>query len=155
MTQQNEQIELKDSERQKCEVWTRVMGYHRPVQSFNIGKKGEFDFPGKLSAVAFLQGCPWRCVYCQNPWMQPAEFSPELEHDSWEKLESLLMRRKGLLDGVVFSGGEPTVDPALPDAVRRVKDMGFAVGLHTGGIIPKRLGEILPLIDWMRNSMTG
>ena len=107
------------------------------------------DFPGKLSAVAFLQGCPWRCVYCQNPWMQPAEFSPELEHDSWEKLESLLMRRKGLLDGVVFSGGEPTVDPALPDAVRRVKDMGFAVGLHTGGIIPKRLEEILPLIDWV------
>lgn len=43
MTQQNEQIELKDSERQKCEVWTRVMGYHRPVQSFNIGKKGEFE----------------------------------------------------------------------------------------------------------------
>ena len=40
---QNEQIELKDSERQPCEVWTRVMGYHRPVQSFNIGKKGEFE----------------------------------------------------------------------------------------------------------------
>ena len=43
MTEQNEQIELKDAERQKCEVWTRVMGYHRPVQSFNIGKKGEFN----------------------------------------------------------------------------------------------------------------
>lgn len=43
MTEQNEQIELKDAERQKCEVWTRVMGYHRPVQSFNIGKKGEFE----------------------------------------------------------------------------------------------------------------
>ena len=43
MTQQNEQIELKDSERQKCEVWTRVMGYHRPLQSFNIGKKWEFE----------------------------------------------------------------------------------------------------------------
>lgn len=39
----NETIELKDSERQPCEVWTRVMGYHRPVQSFNIGKKGEFE----------------------------------------------------------------------------------------------------------------
>ena len=43
MTEQNEQIELKDAERQKCEVWTRVMGYHRPVQSYNIGKKGEFE----------------------------------------------------------------------------------------------------------------
>ncbi|MDO5531117.1 anaerobic ribonucleoside-triphosphate reductase [Sutterella sp.] len=40
---ENETIELKDNERQKCEVWTRVMGYHRPVQSFNIGKKGEFQ----------------------------------------------------------------------------------------------------------------
>lgn len=39
----NETIQLKDSERQPCEVWTRVMGYHRPVQSFNIGKKGEFE----------------------------------------------------------------------------------------------------------------
>ena len=45
MTEQirNDTPELKDSERQKCEVWTRVMGYHRPVQSFNIGKKGEFE----------------------------------------------------------------------------------------------------------------
>lgn len=43
MAQESQQIELKDSERQKCEVWTRVMGYHRPVQSFNIGKKGEFN----------------------------------------------------------------------------------------------------------------
>ncbi len=45
MTEQikNDTVELKDSERQKCEVWTRVMGYHRPVQSFNIGKKGEFE----------------------------------------------------------------------------------------------------------------
>ena len=42
-TTKNETLELKDSERQPCEVWTRVMGYHRPVQSFNISKKGEFE----------------------------------------------------------------------------------------------------------------
>lgn len=107
------------------------------------------DFPGKLSAVAFLQGCPWRCVYCQNPWMQPTEFDPALEHDSWEKLEALLRKRKGLLDGVVFSGGEPCADPALKAAVAAVKAMGYAVGLHTGGIIPKRLAEVLPMLDWV------
>lgn len=107
------------------------------------------DFPGKLAAVAFLQGCPWRCIYCQNPWMQSAEFSPELKHDSWEKLEGLLKRRRGLLDGVVFSGGEPTADPALLDALRRVKAMGFETGLHTGGIIPQRLAQVLPLVDWV------
>ena len=93
------------------------------------------DYPGKLSAVAFVQGCPWRCIYCQNPWMH--------------RLEELLKRRRGLLDAVVFSGGEPTVDPALPDAVARVKAMGFKVGLHTGGIIPARLARLLPMLDWV------
>lgn len=107
------------------------------------------DFPGKLSAVTFLQGCPWRCIYCQNPWMQPADFDPAYEHDSWEKLENLLRRRKGLLDAVVFSGGEPTADPALPAAMRAVRDMGFAVGLHTAGILPQRLAAVLPLTDWV------
>lgn len=48
-----------------------------------------------------------------------------------------------------FSGGEPTVDPALPDAVARVKAMGFKVGLHTGGIIPARLARVLPMLDWV------
>lgn len=107
------------------------------------------DFPGKLAAVAFLQGCPWRCIYCQNPWMQPAEFDPGLEHSSWERLEALLARRRGLLDAVVFSGGEPACDPALPDAIARVRAMGFAVGLHTAGILPARLERILPQLDWI------
>lgn len=107
------------------------------------------DFPGKLSAVAFLQGCPWRCIYCQNPWMQPADFDPAYEHDSWEKLEALLKRRRGLLDAVVFSGGEATADPALPSAMRAVREMGFAVGLHTAGILPQRLAAVLPLTDWV------
>lgn len=52
MTEAKNTIELKDSERQPCEVWTRVMGYHRPVQSFNIGKKGEFE-----ERVCFTEGC--------------------------------------------------------------------------------------------------
>eukprot|EP01035_Chromulina_nebulosa_P014871 gene14871-19679_t len=87
---QDEAITLREEERQRCEVWTRVMGYHRPVASFNIGKQGEpsavamsqlavaglqpfssVDFPGRLAAVVFLQGCPWRCGYCHNPGLQP------------------------------------------------------------------------------------
>lgn len=107
------------------------------------------DFPGRLSAVAFVQGCPWRCVYCQNSWMQQRSFDPGLEHSSWEELESLLKRRHGLLDGVVFSGGEPCLDPALPAAVRAVKEMGYEVGLHTGGSYPARLAEVLPDLSWV------
>lgn len=107
------------------------------------------DFPGKLSAVAFVQGCPWRCVYCQNPWMQSRQFDETLEHADWSGLEKLLSRRQGLLDGVVFSGGEPCTDPALPAAVRKVKAMGFQVGLHTGGAYPRRLLEIIDALDWV------
>lgn len=107
------------------------------------------DFPGRLSAVAFVQGCPWKCVYCQNSWMQSRRFDPDLAHSSWEALESLLKRRHGLLDAVVFSGGEPCLDPALPAAVREVRRMGYLVGLHTGGSYPARLAEVLPELAWV------
>ena len=53
------------------------------------------------------------------------------------------------MDGVIFSGGEPCVDPALPAAIRAVKEMGYAVGLHTGGAYPRVLEEILPMLDWV------
>lgn len=107
------------------------------------------DFPGKLAAVAFIQGCPWDCTYCQNPWLRPFKFDPQYEHESWESLIALLSRRKGLLDGVVFSGGEPLSDPALPAAIKAVKSQGFLVAVHTSGAYPAVLKEILPDIDWV------
>jgi anaerobic ribonucleoside-triphosphate reductase activating protein len=61
----------------------------------------------------------------------------------------LLRRRIGLIDAVVFSGGEPTIDPALADAMREVRALGFLVGLHTAGMYPRRLLEVLPLLDWV------
>lgn len=107
------------------------------------------DYPGKLSAVAFIQGCPWRCIYCHNPDMQSREFSAEYQHSSWSELLNLLGRRKGLLDAVVFSGGEPTLDPHLELAITEVKAMGFLVGLHTSGCYPLHLERLLPMIDWV------
>ena len=104
------------------------------------------DYPGKLAAVVFVQGCPWQCAYCHNPHLQPrTEESPT----PWHEVLAILKRRKGLLDAVVFSGGEPTLDPALADAIREVRALGFLVGLHTGGAYPRKLAEILPLIDWI------
>jgi pyruvate formate lyase activating enzyme len=131
---------------------SRKVAPSRPAGALRVAGITPFttiDFPGKLSAVVFVQGCPWRCAYCHNPWMQSRDFAPELEHGSWEEVERLLARRRGLLDGVVFSGGEPTIDPALPDAVRRVREWGFAVGLHTGGAYPARLAEILSDLEWV------
>jgi pyruvate formate lyase activating enzyme len=104
------------------------------------------DYPGQLAAVVFVQGCPWRCGYCHNPHLQPRPAEPPL---SWSSVRALLQRRIGLIDAVVFSGGEPTLDAALPDAMREVRDMGYRIGLHSGGIYPEALAEALPLADWV------
>lgn len=104
------------------------------------------DFPGKLAAVVFVQGCPWRCGYCHNPHLQPRPADSPLQ---WPCIIDLLRRRVGLIDAVVFSGGEPTMDPALADAIAKVRTLGFQIGLHSGGIYPKRLADVLPLLDWI------
>lgn len=104
------------------------------------------DYPGKLSAVVFVQGCPWRCGYCHNPHLQTRSADSPLD---WGQVLALLKRRVGLIDAVVFSGGEPTLDPALQDAMRQVRALGFGVGLHTAGAYPRRLAEVLPLVDWV------
>lgn len=118
-------------------------------RSFKVGGYTPFtatDFPGKLAAVVFVQGCPWRCGYCHNPHLQPRTVESAL---SWESLREALKRRVGLIDAVVFSGGEPTADPFLLDAILDVRALGFKVGLHTGGAYSKRLKEVLPHVDWI------
>jgi pyruvate formate lyase activating enzyme len=104
------------------------------------------DYPGQLAAVIFCQGCPWRCTYCHNPHLWPAQAS---DKHAWPQVAAFLARRRGLLDAVVFSGGEPTAQQALPEAIAYLRDLGFRVGLHTAGIYPARLGKILPLLDWI------
>ncbi|MBE6449204.1 MAG: anaerobic ribonucleoside-triphosphate reductase activating protein [Alphaproteobacteria bacterium] len=104
------------------------------------------DFPGKLSAVIFTQGCPLRCPYCHNPELQ----NPSNEtHVSWQEILSFLKSRQKLLDGIVFSGGEPLLQTDIEEAVRQVKELGFAVGLHTSGAFPDRLERILHFVDWV------
>jgi len=104
------------------------------------------DYPGKLAAVIFCQGCPWRCGYCHNQHLIPA-MSGAAVH--WPEIVALLRNRCGLLDAVVFSGGEPTMQAGLPGAISAVRVMGFKVGLHTAGPYPDRLGECLPHLDWV------
>lgn len=104
------------------------------------------DYPGALSAVLFCQGCPWRCGYCHNPHLLPRHGPDAMP---WAQVRPFLERRRGLLDAVVFSGGEPTLQRGLVDALREVRDMGFRVGLHTAGPYPERLAAVLPLADWV------
>ncbi|HWJ96099.1 MAG TPA: anaerobic ribonucleoside-triphosphate reductase activating protein [Telluria sp.] len=106
------------------------------------------DFPGRLAAVVFLQGCPWRCGYCHNPHLLPRE--PAVPGaPSWQQVLAWLHTRRGLLDGVVFSGGEPLLQRGLATALAQVRELGFATALHTGGAYPERLQAALPLLDWV------
>ena len=114
-----------------------------------ITKFTTIDYPGKMSMVVFIQGCPWRCCYCQNNWMQSREFHPEYLHSSWNEVESLLKRRSGILEAVVFSGGEPCTDPVLLSAIKRAKEFGYNIGLHTAGIYPNKIKELIPHLDWI------
>lgn len=67
----------------------------------------------------------------------------------WEKVASFLERRRGLLDAVVFSGGEPTLQSGLVEAMAKVRSLGFKTGLHTSGAYPQQLAEVLNLADWV------
>jgi len=94
----------------------------------------------------FCQGCPWRCRYCQNLELLPPRGRDELP---WAGIVELLGRRRGLLDAVVFSGGEPTLQSALPAALEQVRALGYKTGLHSAGIYPQRLERVLPGLDWV------
>ena len=104
------------------------------------------DWPGTMAAVVFAQGCPWRCRYCHNPHLIPRQ-GPQAH--AWTDILAWLERRRGLLEAVVFSGGEPAAQEALAGALSDVRALGFRTALHTGGMVPRRLPALLPLLDWV------
>ena len=104
------------------------------------------DYPGELAAVVFCQGCPWRCRYCHNGDLLDAGGEGRIP---WPEVLRFLEQRVGLLDAVVFSGGEPTAQGALGAAMREARSLGYKIGLHTSGAYPERLRPLLDLIDWV------
>lgn len=110
-----------------------------------LARHSTCDWPSQLVATVFCQGCSWRCRYCHNPALQPATTGTF----AWVEVEAFLERRRGLLDGVVFSGGEPLLQAALPAAIDAVRALGLKVGLHTAGPSPERLEVILSGLDWV------
>ncbi|MFQ5564497.1 MAG: anaerobic ribonucleoside-triphosphate reductase activating protein [Parvularculaceae bacterium] len=122
--------------------------FDRPgIRIGGVARFSSIDYPGRLSAVLFCQGCPLKCPYCHNDHLQPVRACGELLR--WDGVLDFLMERKGLLDAVVFSGGEPLMQKRLPAAVQDVKSMGYAVALHTAGVSPGRLEACLPYLDWV------
>ncbi len=104
------------------------------------------DYPGKLAAVLFLVGCPFNCAYCSNSHLIPVgdgEYDPEKVFD-W------LKNRVGKLEGVVFSGGEALMQAdATIEYMKRVKELGFSIGLHTNGFYPQILKQVSDIVDWI------
>ena len=92
------------------------------------------DYPGRVACTIFLGGCNFRCPFCQNsalvvePDSQPAY--------SQDEILSFLKKRKGILDGVCISGGEPTLAPELPDFLTKIKELGYDIKLDTNGSRP-------------------
>ena len=82
------------------------------------------DFPGKVACTVFLQGCNFRCPFCHNGEILDGSADPFLTAD---ELLEFLSKRKGLLDGVCITGGEPTLQPDLPELLDAIKALGFAV----------------------------
>jgi len=125
-------------------------GIRRVLSSIPVGGLTPFttiDFPGRLAGVFYLQGCAWRCRYCYNSELWP--FPPDGIRVPPEKILRFLESRRGHLDGIVFSGGEPTAHADVGEWMRAVAASGFATGLHTNGMFPGRLKEVLPLCAWV------
>ncbi len=105
------------------------------VQKFSL-----LDYPDKISAIIFTAGCNFHCGYCHNPEL----FSSNSEWSENKVLE-FLKSREGKLDGVVVTGGEPTIHKDLPDLIKKIKSLGFLVKLDTNGTNP---GMLKYLIDF-------
>ena len=106
------------------------------------------DFPGRTACTVFTGGCNLRCPFCHNAGLVRTPLAgPNLTDEVLEYLR----KRRGILDGVCITGGEPLLQPDLVDFLRKVKEMGYAVKLDTNGTLPRRLEAILAtkLVDYV------
>ncbi len=99
------------------------------------------DYPGKVACTVFLAGCNLRCPFCHNSELLDAGAAETVMDDAG--LLDFLNKRRGMLDGVAFTGGEPLLRPELPELMRRIRTLGYAVKLDTNGTRPEALERIL------------
>lgn len=118
-----------------------------------IIKSSLIEYPGKASTVIFFGGCNFRCGYCHNPELVFAENPDILLEDFFAFLE----KRRRFIDAVCVSGGEPTLQPELPDLLRQLKEKDLAVKLDTNGTNPKMLRRLISedLVDFIAMDIKG
>jgi len=113
------------------------------------------DYPGKVAAVVFTQGCNFRCGFCHNPDLISME--NEALHIDTSEVIAFLRTRIGKLDGVVITGGEPLVQADIEEFIREIKSLGFVVKLDTNGSNPDRLMALIEskMIDYIAMDIKG
>ena len=106
------------------------------------------DFPGHVACTVFTGGCDLRCPFCHNFELVDGTAPAIMEE---EELLSFLEKRRGLLDGVAFTGGEPCLQKNLPELMRKIREMGFAIKLDTNGNHPDMLEKMISegLVDYV------
>lgn len=109
------------------------------------------DYPGKIAATVFTIGCNFRCYYCHNPELVLPEKIKNTKTLSEEEILNFLKGRKGLLQGLCITGGEPTLENDLLDFIKQVKALNFLVKLDTNGSNPEVLKKLLEnkLLDYI------
>lgn len=110
------------------------------MKIYGLQKMTLLDFPGHVACTVFLNGCDFRCPFCHNYDLACGRSPAVMEE---EELLSFLGKRKGLLDGVAVTGGEPCLHTELPQLLDSIRDMGFAVKLDTNGYHPRMLSRIM------------
>ena len=106
------------------------------------------DFPGKVACTVFLGGCNFRCPFCHNSQMLDGSAEKLMEEEAFF---AFLKKRQGMLDGVCVTGGEPTLQPGLPEFLRKIRDLGYQVKLDTNGYRPEVLKAVVEqgLVDYV------
>jgi pyruvate formate lyase activating enzyme len=109
------------------------------------------DYPGKVAATVFLIGCNFKCGFCHNPELVNPEKIKTQPQISEKEFFDFLNEKKGLIEGVCITGGEPTIQPDLYDFIQKIKEKGFLVKLDTNGSMPEVLSKLVNehLVDFI------
>ncbi|MBP7005646.1 anaerobic ribonucleoside-triphosphate reductase activating protein [Patescibacteria group bacterium] len=109
------------------------------------------DYPGVIASMVFTQGCPFRCVYCHNPDLIPVQPMDVGHAVTEERIFQHIEKQRRLLEGVVVTGGEPTIHADLPVFLKKIKQMGMLVKLDTNGVHPNMIAYLIEkrLVDFI------
>ena len=127
------------------------------MQIGGLQKLTLIDYPGKLAAIVFLSACNFRCPFCYSSELVLPEKIQNHPQIAEKEVFDFLKERRGLLEGVVLCGGEPTVHKELPDFIKKIRELGYLIKLDTNGSNPDALERLLKskLIDYVAMDIKG